>query len=42
MGSSAQVSYKEFNSGTSEIEAFFANELDLGYIGPGRGDKRLR
>ncbi len=29
------IDYREFNSGTSEIEAFFAGELDLGYIGPG-------
>lgn len=35
MGKSANISYKQFNSGTSEIEAFFAKELDLGYIGPG-------
>ena len=35
MGPLAQVSYKTFNSGTPEIEAFFAKALDLGYIGPG-------
>lgn len=35
LGDAVNISYKAFNAGTSEIEAFFAGELDFGYIGPG-------
>ena len=34
LGTDLQVEYFVFNAGPSEIEAFFAGELDLGYIGP--------
>ena len=34
IGPDYKVSYKVFNAGPAEIEAFFAGELDLGYIGP--------
>lgn len=33
-GDDIKVSYKNFNAGPAEIEAFFAGELDIGYIGP--------
>jgi NitT/TauT family transport system substrate-binding protein len=35
LGEKVRLSWHEFNSGTTEIEAFFAGELDMGYIGPG-------
>lgn len=35
VGENISIDWKMFNSGTSEIEAFFAGELDIGYIGPG-------
>src|SRR5689334_19121980 len=31
----AKVSTKVFNAGPSLIEALFANEIDVGYVGPG-------
>ncbi|MEF9953185.1 MAG: aliphatic sulfonate ABC transporter substrate-binding protein, partial [Clostridium sp.] len=34
-GNRVKVDYKTFNSGPSEVEAMIANELDIGYIGPG-------
>ncbi|MDW7661199.1 MAG: aliphatic sulfonate ABC transporter substrate-binding protein [Bacillota bacterium] len=34
LGDDLKVEYFVFNAGPSEIEAFFAGELDLGYIGP--------
>ncbi|MBN2285012.1 MAG: aliphatic sulfonate ABC transporter substrate-binding protein [Tissierellales bacterium] len=34
LGPDINVSYFVFNAGPSEIEAFFAGELDIGYIGP--------
>ena len=34
LGEDIKVSYKNFNAGPTEIEAFFAGELDIGYIGP--------
>ena len=34
LGNDIKLEWKIFNSGTSEIEAFLAGELDLGYIGP--------
>ncbi len=34
LGPDFTVKYFVFNAGPSEIEAFFAGELDLGYIGP--------
>ncbi|MDD6212135.1 MAG: aliphatic sulfonate ABC transporter substrate-binding protein [Clostridiales bacterium] len=33
-GDSCEVTWTSFNAGPEEIEAFFAGELDLGYIGP--------
>lgn len=34
LGEDCNVSYMTFTAGPSEIEAFFAGELDIGYIGP--------
>jgi NitT/TauT family transport system substrate-binding protein len=34
LGSRVQIAPKIFNAGPSEIEALFAGEIDLGYIGP--------
>ncbi|MEI6285899.1 MAG: aliphatic sulfonate ABC transporter substrate-binding protein [Bacillota bacterium] len=34
IGSEYSIDWKIFNAGPAEIEAFFAGELDLGYIGP--------
>lgn len=33
-GESCEVTWTSFNAGPSEIEAIFAGEIDLGYIGP--------
>ncbi|MEG6584697.1 aliphatic sulfonate ABC transporter substrate-binding protein [Dendrosporobacter sp. 1207_IL3150] len=35
LGDATTVEWKSFNAGPAEIEAFFAGEVDLGYIGPG-------
>jgi NitT/TauT family transport system substrate-binding protein len=35
LGGSRTVEWKAFNAGPGEIEALFAGEVDLGYIGPG-------
>jgi NitT/TauT family transport system substrate-binding protein len=35
LGSDAVVEWKTFNAGPAEMQALFAGELDLGYIGPG-------
>ncbi|MFL0195264.1 aliphatic sulfonate ABC transporter substrate-binding protein [Clostridium sp. WILCCON 0269] len=35
LGNNAKVEWKQFNAGSSEIEAFLAGALDIGYIGPG-------
>ncbi|PKM50602.1 MAG: sulfate ABC transporter substrate-binding protein [Firmicutes bacterium HGW-Firmicutes-7] len=35
LGETYTIQWKEFNAGPAEIEAFFAGEVDLGYIGPG-------
>ncbi|MEQ8198610.1 MAG: ABC transporter substrate-binding protein, partial [Clostridiaceae bacterium] len=35
LGNNINIEWKQFNAGSSEIEAFLAGELDLGYIGPG-------
>lgn len=35
VGADAVVEWKGFNAGPAEIQALFAGELDLGYIGPG-------
>lgn len=35
IGDACTVEFKTFNAGPSEIEAFMAGEVDLGYIGPG-------
>jgi len=34
LGEGIEVEYHVFNAGPSEIEAFFAGQLDIGYIGP--------
>lgn len=34
LGDSCQVSWTSFNAGPAEMEAIFAGEIDLGYIGP--------
>jgi len=34
IGNDVKVEYKVFNAGPAEIEAFLANEVDIGYIGP--------
>jgi len=35
LGDGNQIEWKTFNAGPAEIEALFANEVDIGYIGPG-------
>jgi len=35
LGESAVIEWKTFNAGPAEIEALFAGEVDIGYIGPG-------
>jgi NitT/TauT family transport system substrate-binding protein len=35
LGDSAVIEWKAFNAGPAEIEALFAGEVDIGYIGPG-------
>lgn len=34
-GKNVKVNWKQFNAGSSEIEAFLAGAIDIGYIGPG-------
>lgn len=34
LGESNKVEWKQFNAGPAEIEAMFAGEVDIGYIGP--------
>jgi len=34
IGKDVKVEYKVFNAGPAEIEAFLADEVDIGYIGP--------
>lgn len=34
IGEDVKVEYKVFNAGPAEIEAFLADEVDIGYIGP--------
>lgn len=34
LGDDYEVSWKTFTAGSSEIEAIFAGEIDIGYIGP--------
>lgn len=34
LGEENQIEWKTFNAGPSEIEAMFAGEVDIGYIGP--------
>lgn len=34
-GEENKIEWKEFNAGPAEIEAMFAGEIDIGYIGPG-------
>lgn len=34
LGEEANVTWKAFNAGPAEVEAIFAGEIDLGYIGP--------
>jgi len=33
-GDEIKVTFRNFNAGPAEIEAFFAGEIDIGYIGP--------
>lgn len=35
LGDNVKIETKVFNAGPSEIEALFAEEIDIGYIGPG-------
>lgn len=35
LGDNTTIEWKTFNAGPAEIEALFAGEIDLGYIGPG-------
>lgn len=35
LGSEYEIEWKQFNAGPAEIEALFAGEVDMGYIGPG-------
>ncbi len=35
LGDANPIEWKMFNAGPSEIEALFAGEIDIGYIGPG-------
>ncbi|MCL6560531.1 MAG: aliphatic sulfonate ABC transporter substrate-binding protein [Firmicutes bacterium] len=35
IGETNKIDWKVFNAGPSEIEALFAGEVDIGYIGPG-------
>lgn len=34
LGRDYEVSWTTFTAGSSEVEAFFAGEIDMGYIGP--------
>lgn len=34
LGESNKIDWKQFNAGPAEIEALFAGEVDIGYIGP--------
>src|SRR5947209_6485576 len=35
LGSNVKIEEQVFNAGPSEIEALFAGQVDIGYIGPG-------
>ncbi|MDK2810197.1 MAG: sulfonate transport system substrate-binding protein [Petroclostridium sp.] len=35
LGDNIKIEWKQFNAGSSEIEALLAGEIDIGYIGPG-------
>lgn len=35
IGDDTTIDWKQFNAGSAEIEAFLAEEVDLGFIGPG-------
>lgn len=35
IGETNKIDWKQFNAGPAEIEALFAGEVDIGYIGPG-------
>jgi NitT/TauT family transport system substrate-binding protein len=35
LGTKNSIEWKQFNAGPAEIEALFAGEIDIGYIGPG-------
>lgn len=35
LGADNEIEWKAFNAGPAEIEALFAGEVDIGYIGPG-------
>ncbi len=35
LGKNVTIQWKQFNAGSSEVEAFLAGSVDIGYIGPG-------
>lgn len=35
LGSKIKIKWEKFNAGSSEVEAFLAGDIDIGYIGPG-------
>ncbi|MBV7272901.1 aliphatic sulfonate ABC transporter substrate-binding protein [Clostridiaceae bacterium UIB06] len=35
LGDNHKIEWKQFNAGSSEVEAFLAGAIDIGYIGPG-------
>lgn len=35
IGNDVNIEWKQFNAGSTEIEAFLAEEVDIGFIGPG-------
>lgn len=35
LGDKVTIQWKQFNAGSSEVEAFLAGSVDIGYIGPG-------
>lgn len=35
LGSKIKIKWQKFNAGSSEVEAFLAGDIDIGYIGPG-------
>lgn len=35
LGNNTKIEWKQFNAGSSEVEAFLSGAVDIGYIGPG-------